>query len=357
MKICFLIDDYSAIGGIQRVVPLISSALCDYHDVHVVSMYDEHEDNNLDLYDKRIKLTTLIDGKKEYIKQAFKIVKLLKEYLRQNNIDILIETSEMLSPYSFLACKALHIPYIMWTHSTAFRYNEAKTQRPFKYLGIKTSAYTVALTETIKKQLIGKYKVNHIINIPNPIDEKLMGDVNYDLTSKKIISVGRICYEKYYEKLIEVASIVLKNNLDWTWDIYGDGKDRNVLEELIKENNLVNRLNLKGNVNNLYELYDDYGILVMASRSEAFPMALLEGTAKGLPMVAFDIPSVREIIENDGILIETFDEKKMAAAIDELIHNEHKRKELSNCCINNRDNYSLKKIIDKWNGLFECLKK
>ena len=138
---------------------------------------------------------------------------------------------------------------------------------------------------------------------------------------------------------------------------YGDGSEKSVLEDFIKEKDLENKLSFKGNANNLYELYDDYGMLVMTSRSEAFPMALLEGTAKGLPIIAFDIPSVREIIKDSGVLIEAFDEEKMASAIDELIHNENKRKELSNLCFKTRENYSLKKIIDMWNGLFECLKK
>ncbi len=356
MKICFLIDDYSATGGIQRVVPLVCNALTDAHEIHVVSMYNEHGQNNRDSYTASIRHSVLISGKKEYIKQAFRVVGLLRKYLRDNQIDVLVETSEMLSPYSFLATLGLKVPYILWTHSTAFRYNEALTQRPFKRLGISTSAYTVALTGKIRDELIGKYKVSNIVSIPNPIDSELMRSVSYNGAEKKIISVGRICYEKYYEKLIEVAEIVLKNNPEWTWDVYGDGEDRPKYEKMASDKGIT-RLTFKGNANNLYELYREYAFLVMTSRSEAFPMAILEGTASGLPLVAFAIDGVNEMIKGNGYLVTPFDQNEMADCIQKLIDSETLRREFSEKSIQLRNEYDILKIAEKWNALFDRIKR
>ena len=359
MKICFLIDDYSAIGGIQRVVPLISSALCDYHEVFVASMYDEYENNNKTLYDKRIELFTLIQEKKEYIRHSIKVVKLLKDFIKLNGINTLIASSEMLVPYVYLATKDTKVGFVCWTHTPALSYDESFLQRPFKWLGAKKADYIIALTEKTKNLLRNKYKTNNIIDIPNPIDPKLMKEVEYNVKSKRIISVGRICYQKYYEKLIEVANIVLKNNPDWFWDIYGDGINKNTIEKLIIDNHLVGRVNLMGNSNNMYELYKNYAIQVLTSRFEGFPMTLLEGMANGLPLVSFNVNGVDSIIKNEknGYLIEPFDEKLMAEKINILIDDEELRKKLSKINIELRKEYSIENVIKEWNKMLLSIKK
>ncbi|MBQ1288986.1 MAG: glycosyltransferase family 4 protein [Erysipelotrichaceae bacterium] len=359
MKLCFLIDDYSAVGGIQRIVPLVASALSADHEVHAVSMYQQNGDNNRDFYGETVTLTTLISGKKDYLKQAFPIVGLLKRYLKDHDIDILIASSEMLVPYAWLASAALKIPFLCWTHTPALSYDETFLQRPFKWLAVRKAASIVALTEKTKKEYQDKYHNRNIVVIPNPVDPKLMKDVSYRSDSKRIVSVGRICYQKYYEKLVEVAAIVLKENRDWTWDICGDGNERENIEELIKNNGLEDRLILKGNVSDMYDRYREYGLQVMTSRFEGFPMTLLEGMANGLPLVAFDVNGVAEVIKDgyNGYLIEAFDEKKMAERIDDLIKNEELRRTFSDNNVELRNKYSIGYAIERWNELFAKVKK
>ena len=359
MNLCFLIDDFSAVGGIQRIVPLIACALTKQHRVHVVSMYQQNGDNNRDLYNEEVVLKTLITGKKEYLKQAFPIVGLMKRYLKENSIDILIASSEMLVPYAWLSAGSLKIPFLCWTHTPALSYDETKLQRPFKWLAVKKAASIVALTEKTKSEYQKKYHNENITVIPNPVDPKLMKDVHYLSDSKRIVSVGRICYQKYYEKLVEVAAIVLKENEDWTWDICGDGNDRTIIEELIKKNGLEGKLILKGNVSDMYEHYREYGMQVMTSRFEGFPMTLLEGMANGLPLVGFDVNGVSEVIKDgyNGYLIDAFNEKKMAEKIDRLIKDTELRKTFSDNNIELRKQYSIDSAVAKWNELFAKVKK
>ena len=354
MKICFFIDDYSAVGGIQRVTSMISSALSKDNDVHVVSMYQEHGNQNDDLYSENVKIKTLIYGEKKYIQQCFKMVKLLKEYIKNNNIDILIATSEMLSPYCFLAIKGLKTKYVVWTHTPPLNNSEAKLQKVFKRLGVKTSSLTISLTEKSANKLKEIYNVDHVTYIPNPIDPKIMKHVDYDFKSKKIITVGRICYQKYYEKLVEVAKYILPNNKEWSWDIYGDGDIEN-LRKLIMENGLESQIHLLGNVNDIYNRYKDYSLQVMTSRFEGFPMTLLEGFACGLPVVSFNIPGVDEIIKDkrNGLLIEPYNANKMAKSIEDLMLNEEERKIISDNNVKDRGNFSIDNTCLLWNRVLK----
>ena len=350
MRVCFLIDDFSATGGIQRVVPIVANGLSEYHDVFVLSMYQEHGDGNYQLYIN--KPFTIIQGKKKYIQQAFKVVGLLKDYLNKNKIDILITCSEMLTPYAYLATITNNIPFICWCHSEK---GQEKFVDLFKSFAAKKADCIVALTEINKNVFINElHAKNKVVSIPNPIDSKLFDKVNeYNLESNKIITVGRFCFQKYYEKLVEVATIVFKKHPEWNWDIYGDGPDMEKISSMIKENNIDNNLHLLGSIPNVYDKYQLYSFLVMTSKSECYPMVLLEAMANKLPMVAFNIPGARSIIENNinGYLTECFDAQKMADKIIELIESKEKRIELSKGNDILIEKHTINTIVVLWNKL------
>lgn len=359
MKICFFIDDFSAVGGIQRITPIVCNALSEYHTVHVVSIYNEHNSENEDLYVQGIKLSVLIEGKKEYVKQSLKAAKLLRDYLERNGIDILVSSSEMLVPYCYLATRGLEVPFACWTHTPALSYDETILQKPFKWIASKKAAFIIALTKDNQNAWKKKYHIDNVVEIPNPIDPSINRNHRYNADSKKIVSVGRICYQKNYEALVEVAKIVFGETSGWTWDIYGDGNDRPKIEKLIIENGLEPYVVLKGNVSNMYDLYKDYAFQVMTSRFEGFPMTLLEGMANGLPLVGFGVDGVGEVIKNgeNGYLIEPFDVSDMAKKTIGLINDYRLRKKFSDNSFSSCDNYDIGAAIEKWNSLFEKMRK
>lgn len=352
MRVCFLIDDFSATGGIQRVVPIVANGLSDYHDVFVLSMYQEHGDGNYQLY--KNKPSTIIQGKKKYIQQAFKVVKILKEYLNNNNIDILITCSEMLTPYAYLATITNKIPFICWCHSEK---GQEKLVDLFKSFAAKKADCIVALTEINKNVFIDELHArNRAVSIPNPIDPKLFDKTHeYNCESNRIITVGRFCFQKYYEKLVEVAAIVFKKHPEWHWDIYGDGPDMEKISLMIKDNNIEDNLHLLGSMPNVYDKYQLYSFLVMTSKSECYPMVLLEAMANNLPMVAFNIPGTRSIIENNvnGYLVDCFNAQEMADKIVELIESKDKRFELSNGNKALIKKHKICTIVGLWNKLID----
>ena len=95
----------------------------------------------------------------------------------------------------------------------------------------------------------------------------------------------------------------------------------------------------------------------MTSRSEAFPMAILEGTASGLPLVALAIDGVNEMIKGNGYLVTQFDQNEMADCIQKLVDSETLRREFSEKSIQLRNEYDILKIAEKWNALFDKIKR
>ena len=96
----------------------------------------------------------------------------------------------------------------------------------------------------------------------------------------------------------------------------------------------------------------------MTSRYEGFPMTLLEGAAKGLPMISFDIPTgPNEIIKNgeNGFLCQDNGNGDMIEKIQLLMKKEELRIKMSEKSRKTAEYFSVNKILKSWNTLLETL--
>ncbi|WP_221583752.1 glycosyltransferase family 4 protein [Microbacterium sp. G2-8] len=59
-------------------------------------------------------------------------------------------------------------------------------------------------------------------------------------------------------------------------------------------------------------------LLVLPSRAEAFPMAILEAMAAGIPVVATDVGQVRDMIDDDELVVPAEDAEQLAQAMASL---------------------------------------
>lgn len=80
----------------------------------------------------------------------------------------------------------------------------------------------------------GKVKVEKLTNsIP-----ALQG-VTSNVESKVIIAAGRLVEQKGFDLLIESFSVVNQIHPDWQLKIFGSGRDKQKLEDLITEKNYI----------------------------------------------------------------------------------------------------------------------
>ena len=73
-----------------------------------------------------------------------------------------------------------------------------------------------------------------------------------------------------------------------------------VIARLISEFNLVNRVRLLGSVEDVAGLLAAADLYVHSAVSEGLPNAILEAMAAGLPVVATDLPGIREAVGEEG---------------------------------------------------------
>ena len=90
------------------------------------------------------------------------------------------------------------------------------------------------------------------------------------------------------------------------------------------------------------------------SKWEVLPLSILEAMAAEKPIVATNVPGIKEVLEEGaGILVDLDDVNGFKEAILELIKNPEKRKRLALLAKKVVDKkYSLKESIRKWEALY-----
>lgn len=360
MNICFF-SEYFNQGGIGRVTSIIMNSLSLNCNYSVFSLtYAKTSDDSIysisDGIDCSYLLEERVSMKNAIIKKG--IIRRLKVYVEENNIDVLIACGDLLFPISIFV-KSKKCKVICWDHTSPFVNTDQQFQKISRILGIYLSTSNVLLTKKAQEvfnnyPFINKQK-NH--QIYNPIDPKLQINGEYNSASKKILSVGRLCYQKNFERLLDIASSVFCNGkyAEWTWDIYGIGPDEEKLLKKRKELGLEGKVCFKGQVPDLYNRYKDYSFMVMTSRYEGFPMTLLEASANSIPMISFDIMTgPNEIIINgkNGILCSDESNHEIINAIQSLMESPNVRCEMANQCLNKLEQFSINTITRQWEELF-----
>ena len=119
-----------------------------------------------------------------------------------------------------------------------------------------------------------------------------------------LVTLGRLEWQKGLDIAVEAAALMQRDGVDFRWYVLGEGKERKALEEAISRNGLERCFVLLGRVNNPYPYLAAADVYVQPSRYEGYSLSLQEARILGKPIVASDVPSSREQIDNgvNGVL-------------------------------------------------------
>ena len=92
--------------------------------------------------------------------------------------------------------------------------------------------------------------------------------------------------EKGVDIFLRAAARVLLELPSTKFVVVGEGPDRDKLESLIDELKIRESVSMLGQRDDMPSVYASLDIMVSASRQEGLPMAILEGMASSLPIVA-----------------------------------------------------------------------
>lgn len=197
-------------------------------------------------------------------------------------------------------------------------------------------------------------ELDNVQTIGNPVAFYL--DEPSPCTQKTVVSVGRYCYQKGFDMLLDAWKIVAERHPGWTLNIYGDDGEK--IRKHVERNGLADRVSLHGITSNIQERLRENAFFILSSRFEGFGMVITEAMACGLPPVAFNCKfGPAEIIRDgeDGILVEPENVEALADAVSSLIEDEHRRLALSKKAHENVRRYTISRVGQQWVSLFEEL--
>lgn len=187
-----------------------------------------------------------------------------------------------------------------------------------------------------------------------------IGNKYSDSTAHRIIAVGRLDYQKGFDRLIEAWALIQKHKKykDWNLDIFGQGEWHDMLQQMIERHGLQDNTHINRPTRDIGTEYAKSSLLVMSSNYEGFPMVMIEAMACGLPVVSFDFKcGPKDIIKDgiNGLLVPNGNIDALAQAMIKIMDNDTYRKELSLNARQVISTYSEETVMTKWISLFNSL--
>jgi glycosyltransferase involved in cell wall biosynthesis len=150
-------------------------------------------------------------------------------------------------------------------------------------------------------------------------------------TKVELVSIGSLVYVKNYAQLLHILKRI-PNLSEIHLTIFGDGPEKNDLTALTAHLGLSEVVTFAGAVphDQLISALLTADIYVQTSISESFGYGIAEAMQAGLPVIAFAVGGVPELVQDQysGKLIPPYNEQAFARAIEELTGDQNYRMRL-----------------------------
>ena len=366
MKILVMNRKY---GGVFGGVELMSTSIVNEmvkrgHECHVLSLDQEGAAMCYDM-DNRIKwhktANTTADQKAGW-GERWRRFKKIRDILVSNKIDVAIGFQDGAYLSLVTAAAGTGVGVIAAERNSPSRFDFIKAGK-FKHLTFNSFRFAKSVTVQCPSYVVRypRYLQNKIAVIPNPVFSSPK-DENMKLSDtgrKKIVSVGRVSYQKNYFVLIQAFAELAEQFPLWELVIVGDGEDRERIEHKIVEFNLSDRVNMAGYDKDPKKYFNSGDIFCLPSRWEGFPNALAEAMEKGLACVGFEgCAGVADLIEHEktGLLATgNEDVNTLKLALETLMRDDNLRIKMGMQGKKSISQYAPEKVFNMWEGFFKSL--
>ena len=319
-------------GGVENVIANKANMLANDYEVEIISLYKQKYSIPFKL-DKKVKVKYLMNdvSNREDFKRELKnknFIKIIKEGFR--SLKILLSKDK-------LVINAICESDAKIIISTRIEFSKILERYKRKEIITIHEQHVYNISDNYIKEL-SNLKIDYIIPVSKVLErkykEKLGEKVKYiplalnnypskenisKLNNSNIIAVGRLEPVKAFDDLIDVMSIVIKENANIKLNICGNGSQMDTLQDKIKKMNLENNISLLGfkKPKDLSKIYQKSSLYVLTSHEESFGLVVIEAMSFGVPCIMFDsAKGPLDCVNNkSGFIIKNRDKEKMAEQI------------------------------------------
>jgi glycosyltransferase involved in cell wall biosynthesis len=355
MRIVQLVTQMEA-GGAQRVAILLTEALRTRgHEVEVWFLYVKRP-----IYQNFPGVRVLLEHKPsglDYLKIAIKLAQLLCSH----QPDVLITHTYYANVLGQFVAKLCGVSMrIAVQHNPLFTYPKiaAWIDGLLGTMNFYSAnvAVSQAVLESATKYLIPyKKKLTRIYNgLPSLKIENSPAEIRarWALPEKAplLLNVGRLAQQKNQAVLLKALVLLPETHLLFV----GEGELKTFLQKQVVELGLGARVHFLGEMESqdVLRLLCVSNVFVFPSFYEAMPMAVIEALSLGLPVVASDIPALREVLGDAGIFVAAENAEEIAIAVRQVLNSSELAGLMRKRSLERANLFSLQKMVDSYEAFF-----
>jgi glycosyltransferase involved in cell wall biosynthesis len=294
---------------------------------------------------------------------ASAFVSWLETTLRRHRIAVAHSHEFSMAVYGAWGALRARVPHVITMHGGLY-YAARLRRRLALRAAIAASARTVAVSRSLSGR-IGRdlwIPEQRIDTIPNGVHYKrperttLRDDLRLTRYDRLLVSVGNLYPVKGHQHLVKALAILAAPHPTLHLAIAGRGEMADTLATCARELGVEHRVHLLGLRSDIPAILAAADIFVLPSLSEGLPLALLEAMFAGRPIVASDVGEVGVALAHGdaGMLVEPGNPHALAAAIESLLCNPNRAKNLADRAARRAvAEYDVARMVRRYIGLYE----
>lgn len=285
----------------------------------------------------------------------------LARFMRQRKIDVV-----HMHPGSFifgiLAAVLARTPVTVYTE-----HGRAVPEHPLRILEDRVSGIFVDRIIAVSKELevylaeaikLPSRKICTVINgirvsefVQRPKDPSLLREFDISPETKVLGTVARLDPIKDQATMVHALQIATQKVPDIKLILVGDGPARSELEALAQANGLAKNFIITGQRSDVPKLVNLFDLFLLSSLREGTSISLLEAMSSGVAPIVTNVGGNPAIVSDgvDGVLVPPRDPQVLAAAIEDLLVNDTKRRTLANAAAAKvREKFSIENMVRQY---------
>ena len=247
---------------------------------------------------------------------------------------------------------ALLFSFFLFKTPVLYTHHNIKLGLPrafYRLFDLKVKAY-IGICSACKEMLEGG-RARSVVRINNAVSKQRIPErvVDKHRSGSEIncVFVGRLGKQKNLTLMLEAFARL--QDLEVRLKIVGEGPDRSKLENLARILGIDTRVQFLGNVSNVGEVLAESDVFLMSSAWEGLPIALIEATLAGLPVVVTDVGGCAEVVHRcaNGFVVDSLDVDDYLAALNKMVSDEKLRCSFSSNALQFSEEFEIEKAVEK----------
>ena len=176
-----------------------------------------------------------------------------------------------------------------------------------------------------------------------------------DHSNITFVHIGRLDENKNQQLIISCFAKVFEQHPDARLILCGDGPTREKLEDQVRTLGLQEVVTFTGNVSNVQDYLAISDIYLQSSHREGLPLSVVEGMATALPVISTNVGGMKNVVKDNGFLIEDNDVQSYLNAMIRLYEDGNLRKLMGLRSCEMTKPFSSAAMADQYASIYESI--